>query len=172
MIAIEVAVSRVLILTVLIFTFSAHAKRAGAPPVTTDKKDLSERLLKVIKSYSIPQAQLGLAVIDLGSTPQQTIFGLNDTEQFIPASVTKVATAAAVLQKLGSSFKFQTTLWSSGSLKNGTLNGDLVLKGGGDAGFVSETMWFLVNELVRTGIKKVEGYRSRRYRFRFRSCRS
>lgn len=118
---------------------------------------LPDRLQKVLKAYSVHKSNLGLAVIDLGKTPHPLEFGLNEKDQLIPASTTKLVTAAAVLQKLGPSFKFQTTLWSSGSIKEGVLNGDLVLKGGGDSGFVSETMWFLVNELVRTGIKKIEG---------------
>jgi D-alanyl-D-alanine carboxypeptidase/D-alanyl-D-alanine-endopeptidase (penicillin-binding protein 4) len=62
-----------------------------------------------------------------------------------------------VLQKIGASTKLQTTLWSAAPIKDGVLKGDLVLKGGGDSGFVSETMWFLVNEFMRTGVKKIEG---------------
>jgi len=122
-----------------------------------EAQDLNARLQKIIKSYSVPQAHLGLSVVELGHTPQQVLFALNADQEFIPASITKIATASAVLQKLGSSFKFQTTLWSSGAQKAGVLNGDLVLKGGGDAGFVSESMWFLVNELVRTGMNKIDG---------------
>ncbi len=118
---------------------------------------LPERLQKVLKAYSVSKDHLGLAVIDLGKTPHPVEFGLNEKDQFIPASTTKIVTAAAVLQKLGPGFKFQTTLWSAGAVKNGVLKGDLILKGGGDPGFVSESMWFLVNELVRTGIKKIEG---------------
>lgn len=125
--------------------------------VKVSAQPLPERLQKVLKAYSVPKDHLGLAVIDLSKTPHPVEFGLNEKEQMTPASTTKIVTAAAVLQKLGPSFKFQTTLWSAGNIKDGILNGDLVLKGGGDPGFVSETMWFLVNELVRTGIKKIEG---------------
>lgn len=119
--------------------------------------DLNARLEKVLKSKSIARESLGLVVLDLSEVPQVQLFGLNEQQEFIPASVTKLATASAVLQKLGPSFKFQTTLWSGGTVKNGVLTGDLILKGGGDPGFVSETMWFLVNELQRTGIKRIEG---------------
>lgn len=125
--------------------------------LNVNAQDLPARLQKVIKSYSVPASQLGLAVYDLGTPQHKLEFGHNEQQEFIPASVTKIATASVVLRKLGPSFKFQTTLWSSGAIKNGVLTGDLVLKGGGDAGFVSESMWFLVNELVRTGIKKVDG---------------
>jgi len=118
--------------------------------------EITARLNKAIQANGISKANLGLIVYDLG-TSQKPIFTLNDTQEFIPASITKLATAFTVLNKLGPSFKFQTTLWSTGKIENGVLKGDLILKGGGDAGFVSETMWFLVNEFVRTGIQKIEG---------------
>lgn len=136
---------RLFIITALFMSFAARAQ------------DLEPRLQKVIKSFNIPRSDLGLEVVDLSSGSQKVLFGLNDEEEFTPASVTKLATASTVLARLGPSFKFQTTLWSSGAVKNGVLHGDLVLKGGGDAGFVSETMWFLVNEFMRTGIKKIDG---------------
>lgn len=120
-------------------------------------EDLPARLEKVIKAHSIGKANLGISVVDLTRAPQNEVFALNEQNEMMPASITKLATASAVLQRLGSSFKFQTGLWSAASVKGSTLKGDLVLKGGGDPGFVSETMWFLVNEFVRTGIKTVDG---------------
>lgn len=140
------SLARILLITLIAWSFPVQA--AG---------DLTARLQKVLKSYSVPSNQLGLAVIDLGATPHQLEFGLNEKQQFTPASVTKIATAATTLAKLGASFKFQTTLWTTGPVKDGVLKGDLILKGGGDAGFVSESMWFLVNEFTRTGIKKIDG---------------
>ena len=119
--------------------------------------DLTARLDKTIKNYSIPRQALGLVVMDMNQSPQLQVFGLNENQEFVPASVTKLATAATVLRRLGPSFKFQTTLWSTAPVKAGILSGDLTLKGGGDAGFVSETMWVLVNDLVRTGIQEVRG---------------
>lgn len=134
-----------LIIPLCFFAFSAVAQ------------DLPARLERVVKAHSITKDKLGLAVVDITRAPQQQVFGLNESKEFIPASVTKLATAAAVLQKLGPSFKFQTGLWSAASIKKDVLKGDLYLKGGGDPGFVSETMWFLVNEFIRTGVTKVEG---------------
>ncbi len=127
------------------------------PGANANANALTGRLTKTVRQYSIPQAQLGLVIYELNQTPQQLIFALNENQDFIPASVTKIATATSVLQRLGASFKFQTSLWSEGKIKNGVLQGDLVLKGGGDSGFVSETMWFLVNEFTRTGIHRIEG---------------
>jgi D-alanyl-D-alanine carboxypeptidase/D-alanyl-D-alanine-endopeptidase (penicillin-binding protein 4) len=119
--------------------------------------DLSSRLNKVISKHSIAKENLGLAVLDLEKADKPLLFGLHDEREMTPASITKITTAATVLQKIGASTKLQTTLWSAAPIKDGVLKGDLVLKGGGDSGFVSETMWFLVNEFMRTGVKKIEG---------------
>lgn len=119
--------------------------------------ELPARLEKVLHAHALKRDHLGLAIIDLSCSPEKQIFGVNEQQEMIPASVTKLATAAAVLKKLGPSFKFQTTLWSAGTISDGVLKGDLILKGGGDAGFVSESMWVLVNDFMRTGIRKIEG---------------
>jgi D-alanyl-D-alanine carboxypeptidase/D-alanyl-D-alanine-endopeptidase (penicillin-binding protein 4) len=127
----------------LIFAVQVHAA------------EVAGRLNKVIQASGVAKSNLGLVVFDVNR--HEPLFQLNDTQSFTPASITKLATAFTVLHRLGPSFKFQTSLWSAGKIENGVLKGDLILKGGGDAGFVSETMWFLVNEFMRTGVQKIEG---------------
>lgn len=75
----------------------------------------------------------------------------------IPASVSKLFTAYTVLKKLKPTSAFETTVWAQGPIMDGRLAGDLYLKGGGDPSLVSERLWMLVNELVRSGIKKITG---------------
>ncbi len=117
--------------------------------------DLKERLERAAKASGLAREQLGLAVFEQGSTAPA--FALNGEKDFIPASTTKLLTAATVLERLGSSYKFQTSLYATANVQNHTLKGDLYLKGGGDSGFVSETMWFLINEFRRTGVTKIDG---------------
>ncbi len=123
------------------------------PSLALDSKELQ----KIVKSYGIPENRLGLHVMDLNEIPHKTIFSVNAEEQMIPASLSKVFTAIAALKKFGPSHRFKTTLWSDASDQKGVLKGHLFLKGGGDPGFVSESMWFLVNEFVRNEIKTIEG---------------
>jgi D-alanyl-D-alanine carboxypeptidase/D-alanyl-D-alanine-endopeptidase (penicillin-binding protein 4) len=75
----------------------------------------------------------------------------------IPASISKVATSSAVLEYFPPGYKFKTQLVSSGTVQDKTLRGDLYLKGGGDPSFVSENMWFLVNNFKRNEVQKIEG---------------
>lgn len=114
-------------------------------------------LAKIVKSYGIPDERLGLHVVDLNQIPHKQIYALNADEKMIPASLSKVFTAITALKKFGPSHRFKTTLWSNGQEEKGVLKGDLYIKGGGDPGFVSETLWFLINEFTRNEIKRIEG---------------
>lgn len=50
----------------------------------------------------------------------------------VPASVNKVATIASLLPKTGLKYRYQTKVYLSGKVKNGILDGNLVIVGGGD----------------------------------------
>jgi serine-type D-Ala-D-Ala carboxypeptidase/endopeptidase (penicillin-binding protein 4) len=112
-------------------------------------------LRKIVTSYKIPQERLGLFAVDLAKPNHPVLLTINGEKNFIPASTTKVITATAILQKFGPSYKFQTDLLMDGTVEGETLKGALYLRGGGDPGFVSETMWVLVNEFYRSGIREV-----------------
>ncbi|MFN8790792.1 MAG: D-alanyl-D-alanine carboxypeptidase/D-alanyl-D-alanine-endopeptidase [Bdellovibrionales bacterium] len=74
-----------------------------------------------------------------------------------PASITKIVTASAILEYLPPGTKFKTRLMSSAKIVNTKLEGPLFLVGGGDPGFVSENMWVLVNNFLRSGVREIEG---------------
>jgi len=83
------------------------------------------------------------------------------------ASVMKLITTAVSLELLGPDFTFSTSLSYSGSIdpQNGTLNGNLILKGGGDPAFYSSYFvdhyqdcfdhW--IRQLKMSGIQKING---------------
>src|SRR5882757_1270630 len=55
-----------------------------------------------------------------------------------PASVSKVPTTLALLLRLGPDFRFTTRFLAAGPLHADTLEGDLLVDGGGDPYFVDE----------------------------------
>jgi D-alanyl-D-alanine carboxypeptidase/D-alanyl-D-alanine-endopeptidase (penicillin-binding protein 4) len=73
---------------------------------------------------------VGLFAIDTGGS---TVYIRNADDDFVPASTFKLIVGSAALSHLGPSFAFSTTIAAVGPISNGTLNGDLVLRGGGDA---------------------------------------
>ncbi|MFB2971942.1 D-alanyl-D-alanine carboxypeptidase [Aerosakkonema sp. BLCC-F183] len=73
------------------------------------------------------------------------------------ASVTKVATTLAALQTLGPDYQYVTLINATGPIKDGVLQGDLVVRGDGDPLFVWEEAISLGNTLNQIGINKVTG---------------
>lgn len=120
---------------------------------------LGKRISKIVTQSKIPKSDLSLMITNLEEKKSNIIFELNSSEKKIPASISKLATAAAVLDQFPPGHKFKTVLAldSDKVEAEGVYSGDLYLKGGGDPSFVSENMWFLVNQFERAQIKKIKG---------------
>lgn len=117
--------------------------------------DITASLKKIVSSYKIPEDRLGLYAIDLSQPSHPVLLNVNGERNMTPASLSKIFTATAVLRKFNPTDKFETQIVSTAKREGDALKGPIYLVGGGDPGFVSETMWLLVNEFVRTGIKQV-----------------
>lgn len=59
-------------------------------------------------------------------------------ERMVPASTQKLITTIASLHLLGEKHRFKTFIAYRGKIENGTLKGDLIIRGGGDPAFLSE----------------------------------
>ena len=73
------------------------------------------------------------------------------------ASVTKVATSLVALQIFGPNHQFATQIYTTGSVQNGVLQGDLTIRGGEDPFFVWEDAVTVGNLLNQLGISRVAG---------------
>ncbi len=120
-----------------------------------NKKELKREIDLIIPPKIFKDIQIGVFAISLSKG--DIIFEKNADTKLIPASVIKIFTSYAALKKLGPNSTFKTRVFRTGLLNEGTLTGNLFLKGGGDPSLVSERMWMLINELVRSGIKKING---------------
>ena len=73
------------------------------------------------------------------------------------ASLTKIATTLAAIKKWGVEHRFKTTFYSLGEIKDGVLQGDLIVSGGDDPFFVWEEAISVGNALNDLGIRQVTG---------------
>lgn len=74
-----------------------------------------------------------------------------------PASVTKAMTALYALDALGPGFRFNTRLLATGPLRNGRIEGDLVLAGGADPTLDTDALAELAAGLKAAGVREVRG---------------
>ena len=110
---------------------------------------------KVIKQYKVPTKALSILVTPVeGGTP---LVSHNSKTPRNPASTAKLVTTWAALDLLGPAHKWTTELHAVGDVEAGTLNGDLVIKGGGDPFLVLEEIWKMLGELRRAGIRHITG---------------
>lgn len=115
----------------------------------------SAPLSKTLEKSGIGLSSFSVLVQSGGA--EKPLFELNADEPRIPASLTKLVTGAAALDAFPAGHQFVTEILVDGPVKEGVLKGNLYLVGDGDPGFVSETLWVLVNNFVRSGITKIEG---------------
>lgn len=134
-----------------------HKSNAATQDSGDWTKDSRAKIRKIIQKSGESEKHFGIFISE-GHEGGEEIFELNSNKKMIPASITKIATAAMVLNEFPPGTKFKTQLLSDGKIEKETLKGDLFLKGGGDPSFVSENLWFLVNSFLRTGVKRIDGH--------------
>lgn len=113
--------------TKLVFTLFLSIQVAMAQNVT---ERINVALNKMLLESSIKHATVSLFV--LNSKTNEVVFDYNSEVGMAPASSQKIITSITAYETLGNDFQFKTTLGYSGLIKNGTLNGNLIISGSGD----------------------------------------
>ena len=76
---------------------------------------------------------------------------------FNPASTMKLVTTHAALAMLGPDYRWTTRFLTTGPIRDGVLQGDLILQGGGDPHLVIEDLHALMADLRAQGLKTIRG---------------
>ncbi len=74
-----------------------------------------------------------------------------------PASVAKAITSLFALEHLGTGHRFSTRILATGPVQAGVVQGDLILKGGGDPTLQTDQIGDLVARLAKGGLKGATG---------------
>jgi D-alanyl-D-alanine carboxypeptidase/D-alanyl-D-alanine-endopeptidase (penicillin-binding protein 4) len=106
----------------------------------------------------IPQDAVALLVLDADAS-SNTPPRLTHRAQVAmnPASVMKLSTTFAALDLLGPAFVWNTPVYVDGPVRDGTLSGNVYIKGQGDPKLVLERLWLLLRRLQGLGIKHIAG---------------
>ncbi|GAB4060258.1 D-alanyl-D-alanine carboxypeptidase/D-alanyl-D-alanine endopeptidase [Uliginosibacterium sediminicola] len=116
---------------------------------------LPEAVAQPLKAAGIPAAHVALWVAPAsGGAPS---LQHNVDAAFNPASVMKLLTSSAALEVLGPSFSWSTEAFVQGELRDGVLNGRLILRGGGDPALSWERFDAFLRELRGRGLREIRG---------------
>lgn len=128
-----------------------------ASPVAATAQSLPPTVVGALRVAHIPQQNVGVLVLDADSGAR-TLVSTNPGQPFNPASVMKLVTTDAALDMLGPTYAWKTQGYIDGALEQGgVLNGDLIIKGGGDPKLVLENFWLFLRQLRSRGIRDIRG---------------
>ncbi len=125
---------------------------------------IQSRIAQFLKRPGVRTAQWGIEIVDPAT--QDVVLSINPEESFLPASVLKVVTTAAALEKLGPDFIFRTGVYTDGALReDGTLEGNIILVGRGDPNLIDTGEGLLEKPVLKElaeilegqGIKRIAG---------------
>lgn len=115
----------------------------------------TDELMQILTSGPLKGVDHSVAVVRVNDG--STLFEYHADEALTPASVTKLVIGVVALQKLSPVFTFSTDFYLTSGIHKGTVKGDMIVKGGGDPIFVSESMWQVASDLKRLGLKEISG---------------
>ncbi len=102
------------------------------PPVAAPSRAdrLIAQLDRVLADQALARATTAFVVRSLAT--KETLYRRNGQTWLVPASTQKLLTAVAAADRLGWGYRFETRLVATGPVVDGTLEGDLLVIGGGD----------------------------------------
>lgn len=124
--------------------FSALAQDALPPQVA-----------QALNAARVPLAGIAISVQEAGASGPA--LRVNDAVPMNPASVMKLVTTYAALERLGGAYRWKTEAYLEGNLRDGVLSGNLLLRGGGDPKLNLESFWILLRALRAKGLREIRG---------------
>ena len=126
---------------------------AAGPALAADA--LPAPVRQALHAAAIPPAAVAVVVAEADGGTRRLAH--NPDQAMNPASLMKLVTTFAALESLGPAYTWKTGIWTTAPLADGTLRGDLVLRGSGDPRLTLEQFWLLLRQLRGRGVREIAG---------------
>jgi D-alanyl-D-alanine carboxypeptidase/D-alanyl-D-alanine-endopeptidase (penicillin-binding protein 4) len=127
----------------------------GVPRAHAQADLLPVPVARALVQADIPEHAAAFYVHEIGA--ELPLLAAGAGHPMNPASSIKLVTTYAALELLGPAFRWVTEAYAAGTLGNGVLEGDLVLKGRGDPKLTLENFWLLLRSLRSRGLREIRG---------------
>ena len=126
-----------------------------AAPLLAAPPALPAEVEAALVRAEVPAESLVVLVQEVGSKRPRLAW--QGDQPVNPASLMKLFTTVAALDLLGPGWSWTTPVWLNGPVDRGALQGDLVIKGGGDPKLVLERLWLLLRRVRQLGVDEIQG---------------
>jgi D-alanyl-D-alanine carboxypeptidase/D-alanyl-D-alanine-endopeptidase (penicillin-binding protein 4) len=116
---------------------------------------LQEALTRIVHGGVLGRLRVGMRVLDLATG--HVLFTRRGSVLMDPASNQKVLATATALLRLGSTWRFRTELSGPQPDGDGTIAGDLILRGSGDPSLRGAHLAAMAEDLARRGVTRIDG---------------
>lgn len=123
-------------------------------------QDKIDELAGKLDSICLPLKNAGIKVSCkvMHADFNKVLYELDPEMGMIPASITKVVVGVTAYAKLGANYSIPTVLYTDDSnIKDGSIDGNLYIKGFGDPDLNSGDIQILAEEINKKGIKQITG---------------
>ncbi|HZE48289.1 MAG TPA: D-alanyl-D-alanine carboxypeptidase/D-alanyl-D-alanine-endopeptidase, partial [Jatrophihabitantaceae bacterium] len=127
--------------------------QAGSAPASTSR--LGADLDRILADQRLAGGQVGLEVRDAATG--DVLYEHNAQNRLLPASNAKLFTSTAAMDVLGPDYRFTTSVAANRPTNNGTLRGNLYLKGTGDPTMLGPDYDALAKAVADSGVRTVAG---------------
>jgi len=128
---------------------------AGPPCASAAADALPAPVASALERAKVPRDAVVAVVQEVGGSRPRLVW---QAEQPVnPASLMKLLTTFSALELLGPAWTWSTPVWLQGQLRDGVLDGNLVIKGSGDPKLVLERIWLLLRRAQQLGVREIRG---------------
>jgi len=154
---------RIRIVALLLVVACAPSTQGRVTPALSPLETLRHSIDSLASNPIFRNSNMGILVLNPASG--DTLFSRNAGKLFMPASNQKILTGSVALALLGPDYRYKTAFVSRGAVRDGVLDGDLIVIGRGDPtvsdraqqGNAITWMSRIADSLGARGIKRVSG---------------
>jgi len=127
----------------------------AAGPAAGETDSMPRQIAAAFKNHGLDGS--GTSIFVQAIDEDEPLLAFNEKVLRSPASIIKLLSSYAALDLLGPAYRWETEVLVTGPVRNGRLEGDLVLRGGGDPGMSTERFWTLLREIQAQGVHEISG---------------
>ena len=120
-----------------------------------EQTELPQPVRHILDIRKVPHDSLSVYVQDVDSG--EVVLNWQDDVPRNPASTMKLLTTLVGLDTLGRNYRWTTDIFALGEVEDGRLDGDLLIRGGGDPFLVTERVWQMLRLVRQAGIHEIDG---------------
>jgi D-alanyl-D-alanine carboxypeptidase/D-alanyl-D-alanine-endopeptidase (penicillin-binding protein 4) len=124
----------------------------------SDKESEKIKIFKSKLDSIVTTVNCNISIQIASATKYDLLYSYKPEAKMIPASITKVITAATAFYTLGANYEFKTVIYTDdNNINDGVINGNLYLKGYGDPDLSSYDIVQVAKTIVGKNIRNITG---------------